>query len=85
MTNYIYLYLFFVYIIYLCSNNSDNENYTDILVTDGYWFDRDRDCSQTNPCYMTCIEFNRFIIKCDKDNMNCIKGSYDWCTGELDF
>ena len=26
--------------------------------------------------------FNRFIIKCDKDNMNCIKGSYDWCTGE---
>ena len=55
---------------------------TNTIVKAGYWNDRERMCSVENPCYMNCIEYNRFDIQCEKENRQCILGRYDYCRNE---
>ena len=55
---------------------------TNTIVKAGYWNDRERMCSVENPCYMNCIEYNRFDIHCEKENRLCILGRYDYCRNE---
>ena len=52
------------------------------IVKAGYWNDQERMCSVENPCYMNCIEYNRFDIQCEKENRQCILGRYDYCRDE---
>ena len=52
------------------------------IVTFGYWNDQKRMCSIESPCYMNCIEYNRFEIGCEKSNRDCILGRYDYCRDE---
>ena len=52
------------------------------IVKAGYWNDKERMCSVENPCYMNCIEYNRFDIQCEKENRQCILGRYDYCRDE---
>ena len=52
------------------------------IVKAGYWNDQERMCSVENPCYMNCIEYNRFDIQCEKENRKCILGRYDYCRDE---
>ena len=53
-----------------------------MVVKSGYWNDQKTMCSVESPCYMNCIEYNRFDIGCEKSNRDCILGRYDYCRDE---
>lgn len=76
----------FTYIYNLISEEH-REEYNDyykknMVVKSGYWNDQKRMCSVESPCYMNCIEYNRFDIGCEKSNRDCILGRYDYCRDE---
>ena len=62
--------------------NEIDYNKKTTIVRSGYWNDKERMCSYDKPCYMNCIEYNRFDIFCEKNDRKCIMGHYDYCRGE---